>query len=311
MNLAQGVPKDSPHPILLSALAQYAADPNSAGYGTILGEPLLREALAKEFNLMYRLPTATATATDQDGIGMMEGSGIKRSEISITTGCNMAFLVLVMVLCPPGSKALMPLPAYFSQSMSLSLQSVEPIYIPCLPSSGFKPSLPAARRYLETDKERGIRMIVLVTPSNPTGAIYTPQELEEWYDLAKEFGVALVLDETYRDFVDARPENEREAPHDLFKVEGWQDTLISIGSMSSAYPILYPLGLTTGLYCLLCEATADGTEGYRIPGHRLGTITASAALQESIAVVCDCMQVSPTQIPNFIVPVTRLQSYRY
>jgi aspartate/methionine/tyrosine aminotransferase len=286
------VPKDPPHPILLSALAQSASDPNSAGYGTILGEPLLREALANEFNLMYQLPTSTAT--DQNGIGTITGSGLKKSEISITTGCNMAFLVLVMVLCPPGSKALMPLPAYFSQSMSLSLQSVEPIYIPCLPSSGFKPSLPAARRYLETDKEGGIRMIVLVTPSNPTGAIYTPQELKEWYDLAKEFGVALVLDETYRDFVDPRPENEREAPHDLFKIEGWQDTLISIGSMSSAYPFcLQPLCMTTGSYCVLCEATAHRTEGYRIPGHRLGTITASALLQESIAVVCDCMQVSP------------------
>lgn len=78
-------------------------------------------------------------------------------------------------------------------------------------------------------------MIVLVTPSNPTGAIYTPKELREWYDLAKEFGVALVLDETYRDFVDPRPEEEREAPHDLFEIQGWQDTLISIGSMSSAY----------------------------------------------------------------------------
>ena len=84
-------------------------------------------------------------------------------------------------------------------------------------------------------------MIVLVTPSNPTGAIYTPAELRSWYDLAKEFGVALVLDETYRDFVDPRPEVEREAPHDLFGVEGWQDTLISIGSMSSAYPLPHTL----------------------------------------------------------------------
>lgn len=38
-------------------------------------------------------------------------------------------------------------------------------------------------------------------------------------------------------------------------------------------------------------------EGYRIPGHRLGSIIASAELQESIAVVCDCMQVRPFSIP--------------
>jgi aspartate/methionine/tyrosine aminotransferase len=141
----------------------------------------------------------------------------------------MAFLVLTMVLCPPGSKALLPLPAYFNQSMSLSLQSVEPLYIPCLPSEGFRPSITGARQYLETDIESGkreIRMIVLVTPSNPTGAVYSHQDLREWYDLAKEFQVALVLDETYRDFVEG-------PPHTFFAQEGWGNTLVSIGSMSS------------------------------------------------------------------------------
>jgi aspartate/methionine/tyrosine aminotransferase len=118
--------------------------------------------------------------------------------------------------------------------MSLSLQSVEPVYIPCLPSEGFKPSIEGTKRYLQSDLDaeeeeegtRQIRMIVLVTPNNPTGAIYTHSELQEWYDLAKEYKVALVLDETYRDFVDGKP-------HELFAQEGWGRTLVSIGSMSS------------------------------------------------------------------------------
>lgn len=76
-------------------------------------------------------------------------------------------------------------------------------------------------------------MIVLVTPSNPTGAIYSPTELREWYDLAREFQVPLVLDETYRDFVYGGAGEERIAPHDLFELQDWQDTLISLGSMSS------------------------------------------------------------------------------
>lgn len=200
----------------MSALGHAASDPSSAGYGPILGEDSLRQALADEFNQLYRC---------SDPLNM--------DQIGVTTGCNMAFLVLAMVLCPPGSKALMPLPAYFSQTMSLSLQSVEPVYIPCLPSKAFKPSLPAARRYLADDKERTIRMIVLVTPSNPTGAIYSPTELREWYDLAREFQVPLVLDETYRDFVYGGAGEERIAPHDLFELQDWQDTLISLGSMSS------------------------------------------------------------------------------
>jgi len=144
----------------------------------------------------------------------------------------MAFLVLLMVLCPPGSKAMLPLPAYFNQSMSCSLQSVTPVYIPCLPDQNFKPSIKGARKHLEKDEEKEIRMIVLVTPSNPTGTVYSPEELAGWYNLAKEFKVALVLDETYRDFVG---DDQSSAPHNLFELDGWGETLISIGSMSSKY----------------------------------------------------------------------------
>jgi len=73
-------------------------------------------------------------------------------------------------------------------------------------------------------------MITLVTPSNPTGTVYTPEELLEWYKLAKEFKIALILDETYRDFVG---DDRSSAPHNLFELDGWGATLISIGSMSS------------------------------------------------------------------------------
>jgi aspartate/methionine/tyrosine aminotransferase len=107
---------------------------------------------------------------------------------------------------------------------------VTPVYIPCLPDQNFKPSIQGARKYLEKDVKKEIRMITLVTPSNPTGTVYTPEEIHEWYDLAKEFKVALILDETYRDFVG---DGRESAPHKLFELDGWGETLISIGSMSS------------------------------------------------------------------------------
>jgi aspartate/methionine/tyrosine aminotransferase len=94
--------------------------------------------------------------------------------------------------------------------------------------------LQGARNYLEKDVKKEIRMITLVTPSNPTGTVYTPEELVEWYNLAKEFQVALVLDETYRDFVG---DGRESAPHNLSAIDGWGSTLVSIGSMSSkSYP---------------------------------------------------------------------------
>jgi aspartate/methionine/tyrosine aminotransferase len=148
----------------------------------------------------------------------------------------MAFLAVVKALCPPNtSSALLPLPAYFNLGMSLSLQSVKPVYIPCDPENRFIPSLSGARTCLETVKgDIKPKMIVLVSPSNPTGTIFTHEELKGWYDLAREFEVALVLDETYKEFVEAEQGEEgMGVPHELFKDPEWRSTLISLGSFSS------------------------------------------------------------------------------
>ena len=214
-------------------MAQTSSDPQTARYGPILGEPVLREALAEEFNLKYGLAgTGNAQTNGTVANGAGRGQKLSAQEVGITTGCNMAFLVLIMALCPPStSSILLPLPAYFNHSMVLTMQSVKPVYIPCQPETGFKPSISTARKHLEEARARPEdvvkpRMIVLVTPNNPTGAVYSPEELKQWYDLAREFEVALVLDETYRDFTAG-------VPHRLFEEEDWGNTLISIGSFSS------------------------------------------------------------------------------
>ncbi|KAK4689157.1 hypothetical protein P7C73_g919, partial [Tremellales sp. Uapishka_1] len=257
LDLSQGVPRAAPHPSVLSALASTSSDPQSARYGPILGEPALRSAVAVELAAQYAT-TADEKLTPQD--------------VAITTGCNMAFLLMIMVLCSPNdSSILLPLPAYFNQSMTLSLQSVQPLYIPCDPDASFKPSLAEARKYLERENGRvEPRAIVLVSPNNPTGTVMTHSDVKAWYDLATEFKVALVLDETYRDFVEGE-DGERGRPHGLFEEDDWRGTLISLGSFS---------------------------KGYRIPGHRLGSIIASPYLLQRIATLADCMQICPPRPPQ-------------
>ncbi|OCF34593.1 arylformamidase [Kwoniella heveanensis BCC8398] len=281
LGLSQGVPKSAPHDTVLSALSAAASDPESARYGPILGEPALREAYAEETRIQYQLSAPSA----KGGNG---GAGVHMEDIAITTGCNMAFLTLIMALCPPGrSSALIPLPAYFNQMMVFSLQSVKPIYIPSDTENGFKADINAAREYLlspkqlqkrEEEGEEGVkpRMIVLVSPNNPTGAVYSHEELKEWFELAKEARVALVLDETYRDFVEGQgsQEGERGVPHRLFEEEDWRSTLVSLGSFS---------------------------KGYRIPGHRLGSIIASPELLKHLTTVCDCMQICAPRPPQIAI----------
>lgn len=260
LDLSQGVPRAAPHPNVLAALSKVASDPQAARYGPILGEPGLRQALAEEIKVQYHV----------------SGQGVTFEDVAITTGCNMAFLSLLMTLCPPGkSSVLLPLPAYFNHTMSLSLQDVKPVYVLCEPDNMLKASLPSARSYLASLRKgngdrREPRMIVLVSPSNPTGTVYTNEEIKQWYDLAREYKVALVLDETYRDFVEGES-GQRGLPHRLFEEPDWRSTLVSLGSFS---------------------------KGYRIPGHRLGSIIASPELLQHITTICDCMQICPPRPPQ-------------
>ena len=90
------------------------------------------------------------------------------------------------------------------------------------------------------------RAIVLVTPNNPTGAEYPPETLAAFRDLARAHGLALVVDETYRDFHSCTG-----APHDLIADPDWHDTVISLYSFSKTY---------------------------RLTGHRVGAVIASSNL---------------------------------
>jgi aspartate/methionine/tyrosine aminotransferase len=74
------VPGTAPHPSVLAALAAVSGTHEAAKYGPILGEPAMRAALAAELRHMY---------------GLKE-EGIMAEDVGITTGCNMAFLVLLM-----------------------------------------------------------------------------------------------------------------------------------------------------------------------------------------------------------------------
>ncbi len=132
---------------------------------------------------------------------------------------------------------------------------IEVDLVPCDQTTGFLPDLGALKEAL-TPK---VRVLALVSPNNPTGAIYPPELLAEIFALCKANGTWLVLDETYRDFLPGGT-----APHALFSQAGWEETLIGLYSFSKSF----------------C-----------IPGHRLGAITASPAAVAEIAKVMDNVQI--------------------
>lgn len=241
VDLSQAVPGSPPPDALLRKLADAAAEPGSTRYGGITGDASLREGYAAEISRIY-------------------GTAFAPAETAITSGCNQAYVVTMMALARAGDNVLLPTPWYFNHEMTLTMLGVEPRPLPCTPGSGFVPDVETAEALID---ER-TRAIVLVTPNNPTGAVYPPETIAAFAALCARRGLWLVLDETYRDFL---PEGVAR-PHEVFAASGWQDSVIGLYSFSKAYAV---------------------------PGWRLGAITAGERVIAQIGKVLDCVQISPVR----------------
>lgn len=241
IDLSQAVPGSPPPDAMLQKLAEAAAQPDLTRYGAITGDLALREAYAAEIGAIY-------------------GESFSPSEIAITSGCNQAYVVTMMALARAGDNVLLPTPWYFNHEMTLTMLGIEPRPLPCDPAAGFVPDAAQAESLIDAKT----RAIVLVTPNNPTGAVYPPETIAAFAELCARRGLWLVLDETYRDFLPAGAAR----PHEVFAASGWRDSVIGLYSFSKAYAV---------------------------PGWRLGAITASEAVMAQIGKVLDCVQISPVR----------------
>ena len=239
LDLCQAVPGWAPHPEVLAHLAQEAADPANARYGLINGDLALREPYAAEMSVTYR----GRVAPDQ---------------VAITAGCNQAFFLSMLAIAQAGDAVLLPLPWFWNHQQTCTMLGLEPRALPCRAEDAFVPD-PALAETLIDDR---VRAIVLITPNNPTGAVYSPDVIAAFYDLCQRRGIWLILDETYRDFLP----NGQDRSHDLFARPEWPDTLIQLYSFSKAY----------------C-----------VPGARMGAVTAGSSLVAQLMKALDCMHICP------------------
>ncbi len=238
IDLTQAVPGYPPHPAMLEKLASAAGTRGAAGYGAIEGDVALREALAADMAGCY-------------------GAAIGPDRLAITAGCNLAFVMAATTAAAPGEAVMLPAPWYFNHHMALTMHGVETVALPCRAEDGFVPDPAAAERLLTP----AVRAIVLVTPNNPTGAVYPPHVIAAFSALCRRRGLWLILDETYRDFL---PEGD--VPHRLFADPDWADHLVHLYSFSKSY----------------C-----------IPGHRVGAVAAGGAFRGELLKVLDTMQICP------------------
>ena len=153
---------------------------------------------------------------------------------------------------------IIPTPWYFNHKMWLDMSGVKAV-----PLATGADMLPSAKDAAALITSR-TRAIALVSPNNPAGVEYPATLVRAFYDLCRDRGIKLILDETYRDF-DAR----EGAVHDLFTDPDWANTLIDLYSFSKAY---------------------------RLTGHRVGAMIASTSLIGEVEKFIDSVTICPNQI---------------
>jgi aspartate/methionine/tyrosine aminotransferase len=241
LNLCQAVPSYPPAEALQAEFARLAQDGATGGYTHVLGIDPLRHQHAVSISAAYKC-------------------NVSPEQVGITTGCNQAFAASVMALAQAGDNVVLPSPYYFNHHMWLRMLGIECRTFPAFSERSSEPRIEDAAALIDART----RAIVLCTPNNPTGQIYSPETLTQFFELARSRGIALVLDETYRDF---RP--DLEPAHRLFDIANWDETLVQLYSFSKIYALA---------------------------GYRLGSITASPRFLADVEKVLDCMTICPPHI---------------
>lgn len=206
LNLSQAAPVDPPPPDMRAEMARIVLEDGASHlYGPVLGLAPLRARLSGDWSAGY-------------------GGSIHPGQVAITSGCNQAFAAAIATLASPGDEVILPTPWYFNHKMWLDMAGIKTRALETGPDLLPDPGL-AAR--LITPNTRAI---ALVSPNNPAGVEYPPALLRAFFELARAHGIALLLDETYRDF-----HSQPAPPHDLFQTPDWDQTLIQTYSFSKAY----------------------------------------------------------------------------
>lgn len=240
INVSQAAPVEPPHPDMRQAMADAVlTDDATHLYGPVLGMPSLRTELAARTSRLY-------------------GGQIDTTQVSITSGCNQAFAAAIASLCAEEDEVIVPAPWYFNHKMWLDMAGVSTVPLTCAPDMLPDPQYAAAMITART------RAIALVTPNNPTGAEYPDGLITAFFDLCESRGIALIVDETYRDF-----HASSAIPHSLFQRERWDETLIHLYSFSKAY---------------------------RLTGHRIGALIASPARLAEVEKFLDTVAICPNQV---------------
>ena len=244
VNLSQGFPDFEPPCEILDRLAEVTRE-DFHQYSITWGAQNFREALAAKIRHFYGI--------DVD----------PNSELTVTCGSTEAMMAAMMSVANPGEKVIVFSPFYENYGADTILSGAEPIYVPLNPPEfNFDPEI------LEDAFRQKPKAIILCNPSNPSGKVFSREELMIIADFAKKYDAFVITDEVYE--------------HILYKpnvhtymasLPGMADRTITCNSLSKTYSITgWRLGYT--------QANPEITERIK-KVHDFLTVGAAAPLQEA------------------------------
>jgi len=148
------------------------------GYSAPLGLPALREAIA---NKLRRDNHVDANA----------------AEILVTVGAIEGLAAAVMTVVDPGDEVIVPSPTYATHIRQVLLASARPVVVPSDEEAGFMLDIEGIEKAI-TKKTKAI---MFANPANPTGTVFTEEQLRQVARLAREHNLAVITDEAYEYFV--------------------------------------------------------------------------------------------------------------
>lgn len=205
-------------PARIRQAAKDALDAGRTHYADVAGKLTLRRAIARQ----HLRTTGQAVGLDQ---------------VVVLAGAQCALFATCQCLLNPGDEVVVPAPAYVTYPATIAAAAARMVSVPLLADAGFRPDLAG----IEAAITPSTRAILINTPNNPTGAVFTRQEIAHLCDLARRHGLWLISDEVYADLI---YEGSHVSPAGM---PGMENHVVVVNSLSKSHAMTgWRVGWTVG-----------------------------------------------------------------
>jgi aspartate/methionine/tyrosine aminotransferase len=213
VNLAQGFP-DFPAPAEIKQAAQQAVAADVNQYAITWGAKNLRNAIARQ-------------------MGVWQGISVDpEKEVTVCCGSTEAMISTLLAVCNAGDEIVIFEPFYENYGPDSVLSGAKPKFVKLRPPRDETSEWTFDEKELRRAFDKNTKAIIVNTPNNPTGKVFTREELELIRDLCVEFNVLAITDEIYEHIL-----YDGTRHISMASIDGMRDRTVTINGMSKTYSV--------------------------------------------------------------------------